>query len=68
MMEIVKIVLNEPGIKNIDLQERLKISERTVTSDIKRLEKFIDYKGSKKWGGYEPSKKLLKEIDRKPAD
>lgn len=68
LVEIVSIVLNEPGIKNIDLQERLKISERTVTSDMKRLEKYIDYKGSKKGGGYEPSKELLKRIDKKPAD
>lgn len=68
LIEVVKIVLKEPGIKNIELQERLKIFERTVTSDIKRLEKYISYKGSKKGGGYEASNILLNLVETKTAD
>jgi len=37
LIGLIKIILNNPGIKNVDLQEVLNVSERTITSDVKRL-------------------------------
>ncbi|AXI99343.1 HTH domain-containing protein [Cyclonatronum proteinivorum] len=61
------MVFNEPGIKVVDLQKRLNVSRRTITSDLKRLDNLIVYMGSKKEGGYKPSKKLLQTIDHNSA-
>ena len=52
LVEIITKTYSNPGIKSIELQEVLNVSERTITSDIKRLEDFIEYQGSKKTGGY----------------
>ncbi|WP_416242039.1 HTH domain-containing protein [Arenibacter sp. GZD-96] len=52
MVTLVAKIYSNPGIKSTELQEALNVSERTITSDINRLEDFIEYCGSKKTGGY----------------
>nr|WP_292966836.1 RNA-binding domain-containing protein [Muricauda sp. UBA7809] len=52
LITLVAKTYNNPGIKSTELQEVLNVSERTITSDINRLEDFIEYRGSKKTGGY----------------
>jgi len=52
MIEIISRMYKEPGIKAVELQEVLDVSERTILSDIKKLEDYLDYRGSKKTGGY----------------
>lgn len=52
LVDILNKVYEEPGIKVIELQEILDVSNRTIRSDIKILEDFLEYKGSKKTGGY----------------
>ena len=52
LVEIISKMYNEPGIKAVELQEILDVSERTILSDIKKLEDYLEYKGSKKTGGY----------------
>jgi len=52
LVEIISKMHNEPGIKAVELQEILDVSERTILSDIKKLEDYLEYKGSKKTGGY----------------
>lgn len=67
LLKILSMVLNEPGIKVIDLQDRLNVSRRTITTDLRRLDKLIVYTGSKKGGGYEPSPKLLQMVNQDSA-
>ena len=62
IIRIVHLVMNNPGIKNIELQKELGVSERTITSDIKRLKGYIIYEGSKKGGGYILVKSFEKEL------
>lgn len=58
MIVLLKMILHSPGIKNIDIQQNLGISERTITADMQRLNSLIIYKGSKKSGGYFPTERL----------
>ncbi len=41
-----------PGIKSIELQEIFNVSERTILSDVKKLDRYLEYKGNKKTSGY----------------
>ena len=52
LTEIISKMYQEPGIKAVELQEVLGVSERTILSDIRKLEDYLEYKGSKKTGGY----------------
>jgi len=52
LIKIISKIYNEPGIKAVELQEVLNVSERTILSDVKKLEEYLEYKGSKKTGGY----------------
>jgi ATP-dependent DNA helicase RecG len=63
LITLIGKIYNQAGIKSIELQEVLDVSERTITSDIKRLEDFLEYKGSKKTGGY-----FLKETFKQVLD
>lgn len=65
LTSLIKIVRKKPGIKNLELQKVLNVSERTITTDVKRLEKFIMYEGSQKGGGYYLVDEFKKELDKK---
>jgi hypothetical protein len=43
----------------------LNVSERTITSDVKRLDMFIKYEGSQKCGGYYLVDEFKNELDKK---
>ena len=58
---IASKIYNKPGIKAVELQETFEVSERTILSDLKRLQDYLDYKGSKKTGGYY-LKNSIKEV------
>jgi len=68
LLNLMKIIYNNPGIKNVELQVILNVSERTITSDIKRLKDFIKYEGSQKGGGYFLNDEFKNELDKKPKE
>lgn len=63
MVTLVAKIYSNFGIKSTELQEALNVSERTTTSDINRLEDFIEYRGSKKTERY-----FLKDTVRVPKN
>lgn len=65
LVEIVNKIYQKPGIKVVELQEILDVSNRTMRSDIERLEDFLEYKGSKKTGGYFLKDTIKHLLDRK---
>lgn len=52
LIAIVEKIYEEPGIKVVQLEDALDASNRTIRTDIIRLEDFLEYRGSKKTGGY----------------
>jgi len=68
LLNLMKIIYNKPSIKNVELQVILNVSERTITSDIKRLKDFIKYEGSQKGGGYFLNDEFKNELDKKPKE
>ena len=71
LVTLVQIIYSNPGIKIADLSVQLDVSERTIKTDINKLEPYVKYRGSKKVGGYFVSLNLRKKIDlintQKPA-
>lgn len=65
LLNLIKLIDNKPGIKNVELQEILNVSERTITSDMKRLRDFIKYEGSQKGGGYFLNDEFKNELNKK---
>ncbi|MGB3152865.1 MAG: RNA-binding domain-containing protein [Maribacter sp.] len=64
---IVSKIYNKPGIKAVELQENFEVSERTILSDLKRLQDYLDYKGSKKTGGYYLKNSIKEVLDTEKA-
>lgn len=52
LYKILSLIGASPGIKTKEISEKLFVSEITVKRDLKRLGKWIVYKGAKKTGGY----------------
>tara|TARA_R110002020_G_scaffold98317_1_gene234218 strand:- start:975 stop:1400 length:426 start_codon:yes stop_codon:yes gene_type:complete len=63
LLSIVSKIYTKHGIKAVELQETLEVSERTILSDIRRLEKYLDYKGNKKTGGYYLKSSVPESLD-----
>ena len=61
LVAVVGFIIDNPGIKVVDLLGKIDISERPLKNNIKTLidAGLIIYKGSKKTGGYFPTEKLL---------
>ena len=57
-LQILKIIYNNPGIKVLGISQNLssddiQVSENQIRNSIKRkIRDYIEYKGSKKTGGY----------------
>ena len=60
---LLKLVLAQSGLKISELTQKLAISESTTKCDLERIRTLIEYKGSKKTGGYFPTDYLNSKLD-----
>ncbi len=63
LVSVISKIYDKPSIKAVELRKTLDVSERTILSDLKRLEGYLDYKGSKKTGGYHLKNSIKKLLD-----
>lgn len=63
VVPVISKIYDKPSIKAVELRKTLDVSERTILSDLKRLEGYLDYKGSKKTGGYHLKNSIKKLLD-----
>lgn len=64
----VKLILERPGMKVNELIEKLAVSERTTKRDLEKISALVEYRGSKKTGGYFLSKYMLSRLNKEPSD
>lgn len=62
--DIVETLLNSPGLRSNALAGKMNVTEVTIRRDMQKLDKLdlVEYRGSKKTGGYYLTQKLLQKI------
>jgi ATP-dependent DNA helicase RecG len=67
LVEILKLLIKEKGLRISEISGKLKRPQKTLERHIKilRIIKAVEYKGSKRTGGYELSTILLNNIKKK---
>lgn len=62
--DIVETLLNSPGLRSNALAGKMNVTEVTIRRDMQTLDKLdlVEYRGSKKIGGYYLTQKLLQKI------
>lgn len=63
LIEVIKLVLEKPGMKINDLIEKLNVSERTAKRDLEKIRGLVEYRGSKKTGGYFLTDYMLSKLN-----
>lgn len=63
LLKIIWHIYSNPRTKAVELQKVFRISEKTIYRDLKRIEDFIEYTGSKKTGGYELTDVMKNKLD-----
>lgn len=63
-IDIVETLLKSPGLRSNALAGKMKVSEVTIRRDMQTLDKLdlVEYRGSKKTGGYFLTQRLLQKI------
>ena len=59
----IKLLLEKQGLKVSELAQKLEVSERTAKRDLEKIRKLIEYRGSKKTGGYFLTDYILSKLD-----
>ncbi len=62
LVKIIKLLLREPGLKSNELADRCKVKQVTIKRDLQKLRFLIEYRGSKKSGGYYISDQLMEKL------
>jgi len=67
LVEILKLLIKEKGLRISEISEKLKKPQKTLERHVKILKVIsaIEYKGSKRTGGYELSTIFLRKIKKK---
>lgn len=52
LVEIIKVLIDTPGLKPSSLSEKLNVSEVTIKRDIQKIKGLVVYKGGQSKGGY----------------
>jgi ATP-dependent DNA helicase RecG len=63
-IDIVETLLKSPGLRSNALSGKMNVTEVTIRRDMQTLDKLdlVEYRGSKKTGGYYLTQKLLQKI------
>ncbi|NJK98750.1 MAG: ArsR family transcriptional regulator [Bacteroidales bacterium] len=66
LVEILKLLIKEKGLRITEISEKLQKPQKTLERHIKILKRInaIEYKGSKRTGGYVLSKIFLEELNK----
>lgn len=64
LSKAVKLLLTYPGLKVNELVEKLEVSERTAKRDLEKIRALVEYRGSKKTGGYFLTDHMLLKLDK----
>ena len=59
----IKLLLERQGLKVNELAQRLEVSERTAKRDLEKIRILIEYRGSKKTGGYFLTDYMLSKLE-----
>ncbi|MFT4155400.1 HTH domain-containing protein [Parafilimonas sp.] len=62
---VVQLLLEKPGLKVNELIQKLNVSERTAKRDLEKIRTLVEYRGSKKTGGYFLTDYMLSKLDKK---
>lgn len=65
LSKAIKLLLEHPGLKSNELIEALKVSEATAKRDLQKIRALVEYRGSKKTGGYFLTDFMLSKLDKK---
>ncbi|HVZ55660.1 MAG TPA: ATP-binding protein [Chitinophagaceae bacterium] len=65
LSKAIKLLLEHPGLKSNELIEALKVSEATTKRDLQKIRALVEYRGSKKTGGYFLTDFMLSKLDKK---
>ena len=64
LIKAIKLLYEKPGMKVNELIKELEVSERTAKRDLEKIRSLIEYRGSKKTGGYFLSNYMLSKLNR----
>lgn len=64
LVNIIKEVYYNQKVKAVELEQLFKVSKRTIMVDLSNLNKYIQYTGSKKSGGYVLNSEFKDYIDK----
>lgn len=62
LIEVIKILIDNPGLKPYALSEKLKVSEVTIKRDVRKIKALVIFKGGQAKGGYYLTPKALERI------
>lgn len=62
LSRVILALFNNPGLKTNELAEKLAVSEITIKRDLQKMRSLVEYKGSKKTGGYFLTKKIMDRL------
>jgi ATP-dependent DNA helicase RecG len=65
LSKAVKLFFEKPGMKVNELVENLEVSERTAKRDLEKIRGLVEYRGSKKTGGYFLTDYMLSKLAKK---
>jgi len=65
LSKAIELLLEKPGLKINQLIDKLEVSERTAKRDLERIRALVEYRGSKKTGGYFLTDYMRSKLDKK---
>lgn len=64
LIKAIKLLIEKPGLKVNELIQELQVSERTAKRDLEKIRPLVEYRGSKKTGGYFLTDHMLSKLSK----